>query len=149
MRPSLVGTHDEDRTVQGQIASRFNIQVQPLMVSAPGYFKIHAGKPPCRPVVCVLHTYSCPCFSDDCVGNKVITCFLSYKKFFFRKWRMESGAAGWKVHNNLCHFYNLWGLNYLKIKKKNLFYKGQPEKVHMKELNCYKYKYGSILRKSV
>lgn len=62
---------------------------------------------------------------------------------------MDSGAAGRKVHNNLCHFYNLRGLNYLKIKKKILFYKGQPEKVRMKELNCYKYKYGSILRKSV
>lgn len=53
---------------------------------------------------------------------------FSHTKNFFRKWRMESGAAGWKVHNNLCHFYNLWGLNYLKIKKKKSILQGTTRK---------------------
>ena len=70
MRPSLVGTHDKDHTVQRQVASRFNNQGQGLTLSAPSFFKSHAGKPPCRPAACVLRECHFLCFSGGRFGNK-------------------------------------------------------------------------------
>lgn len=119
MRPSLVGTHDEDHTVQGQFARRFNIRGQGFTTSAQSFFKSPAAKPPCRPVVCFLHKYYFPCFQMVDLEVKQSICFLSYKKKNKKKknWRVELGEARWKVHNNLSLFYNFWwGVSYLKIK---------------------------------